>query len=309
MHFIRLLFTGLLIAASAGALCAPRVLVSIKPVHALAAAVMDGAGEPALLIEGARSPHDFRLTPSSARHIQGADLFIWVGPDLENKLARPVASLAGAGKVMTLQELPLPARLPSRRAGVWKQEEPDHDAHDGHGHAVDPHVWLDPDNAVAIVNAMAGKLAETDTANAGLYSDNARRAADEIATIDRRLKQRLSPVAQTPFITLHDNLQYFEEHYGLQAAGTLAADEHHTPGARRVVRLREMLKTSAVNCIFHEPQIGAKQLELLAEDTGARTATVDPLGTTVPAGAQAYTALLEKLADDIAGCLEGAGSM
>ncbi|MEE8545627.1 MAG: zinc ABC transporter substrate-binding protein, partial [Alphaproteobacteria bacterium] len=46
---------------------APRVVVTIKPVHALVAAVMAGLGRPGLLIEGAASPHGYALRPSDAR--------------------------------------------------------------------------------------------------------------------------------------------------------------------------------------------------------------------------------------------------
>jgi zinc transport system substrate-binding protein len=67
---------------------APSVVASIKPIHSLIAGIMQGVGEPALLMRGGQSPHDFSLRPSDMRLLQGADLVVWVGPDVETSLAR-----------------------------------------------------------------------------------------------------------------------------------------------------------------------------------------------------------------------------
>ena len=40
-----------------------KVIASIKPVHSLVAAVMDGIAKPDLLVEGAGSPHTYSLKP------------------------------------------------------------------------------------------------------------------------------------------------------------------------------------------------------------------------------------------------------
>ncbi len=62
----------------------PQVVVSIKPLHALVAGVMDGVGEPVLLVKGGGSPHGYILRPSEARNISRADLVVWVGEGLES---------------------------------------------------------------------------------------------------------------------------------------------------------------------------------------------------------------------------------
>jgi zinc transport system substrate-binding protein len=58
---------------------APEVVVSIKPIHSLVAAIMQGVGEPGLIVEGAASPHTYSMKPSNAA-VQGADMVFWVGP-------------------------------------------------------------------------------------------------------------------------------------------------------------------------------------------------------------------------------------
>ena len=60
-----------------GAYAAPEVVVSIKPIHALVAGVMDGIGTPRLIIKGGASPHTYQMRPSEAEALQAADLVVW----------------------------------------------------------------------------------------------------------------------------------------------------------------------------------------------------------------------------------------
>ena len=65
----------------------PKIVASIFPLYSLAAGVMDGVGEPTLLLHDGLSPHDFALKPSQASLLQSADLLLWVGKNLEFPLA------------------------------------------------------------------------------------------------------------------------------------------------------------------------------------------------------------------------------
>ena len=71
-----------------------KVVTSIKPIHSLASYLMDGVGNPDLIVDGYASPHGFALKPSHAKMLQNADLIFWVGEDLENFLEKPLKSIA-----------------------------------------------------------------------------------------------------------------------------------------------------------------------------------------------------------------------
>ena len=71
-----------------------KVVTSIKPIHSLTSYVMDGVGNPDLIVDGFNSPHGFNLKPSHAKMIENADLIIWVGEDLEAFLEKPLNTIA-----------------------------------------------------------------------------------------------------------------------------------------------------------------------------------------------------------------------
>ena len=71
------------------------VVASIKPVHSLVASVMEGVGEPILLVKGTGSEHSYSLRPSEARALEQAEVVFWVGETMETFLIKP---LRGAGR-------------------------------------------------------------------------------------------------------------------------------------------------------------------------------------------------------------------
>ena len=101
-----------------------RVVATIKPIHSLVAAVMQGAGAPRLLIGGGASPHAYSLKPSDARALQNADVIFWVGRDLETFLEKPLTALPKTARVVELAAAPGMTLLHSRTNGF--RDEPLH---------------------------------------------------------------------------------------------------------------------------------------------------------------------------------------
>ena len=134
------LAAGSTIAAAAEV---PAVVASIKPIHSLVAGVMDGVGEPSLLVRGGASPHTWSLRPSDAHALEHADLVVWVGDELESFLVQPLEALARDAFVLELSRAEGITLLRLREGGVWDEHDhgegmDDHDAEgheDDHGHA------------------------------------------------------------------------------------------------------------------------------------------------------------------------------
>lgn len=283
----------LLLAAPAAA--APRVLATIKPVHSLVAAVMQGVGEPDLLIGGALSAHAYELKPSDAGRIERADAIFEIGPDLETYLAGPLKALGRHGTIVALERAPGVRLQPARHGGLWGD---DHD----HG-PTDPHIWLDPGNAAAMTRTIADTLVRLDPAHAAVYRSNAARAIQSLEALDREIAATLAPVRDRPYLVFHDAYHYFEARYGLHSVGAVTVAPDRPVGARRVAELRQSVKAGRVVCLFREPQFPPKLIETLDEDTQARIGVLDPLGADLQPGAGLYPRLMRDLALSLTACL------
>lgn len=293
------IFASLLFSTSA--LAEPHVVTSIKPLHSLVASVMYGLGKPDLIIEGQASPHTYAMKPSDATSLQNADVIFWIGPDLENFLAKPIDSLGLNAKVVSMMEQPELKKLPLREGNGF-----DHQDHGDSGetyHAEqDAHIWLDPDNAKLMLQKISKTLGLVDPANAAIYEKNTVSAMAEIDGLDAKLKAELAPLKNLGFIVFHDAYQYFESHYGLAAAGAISINPENPPGAAGIAALQAKLRNDKIKCVFAEPQFDNKLVRLIAEGTAAKTASLDPLGMNLESGPAMYGELLQQLATTFTSC-------
>ena len=82
-----------------------KVVTTIKPLHSLISSVMEGVGEPSLIIEGTSNPHTFVFKPSHAQMLEEADIVFWIDKDLESFLEKPLKSIPKKAKIVHLMDL------------------------------------------------------------------------------------------------------------------------------------------------------------------------------------------------------------
>ena len=182
----------------------------------------------------------------------------------------------------------------------------DHDGHDDHGHGeFDPHVWLDPINAKAIVHEIEEALVKADPEHASVYEANARKMMGQLDTLVAELRDILEPVHDKGFIVFHDAYQYFEQRFDMAAIGSITVSPEVMPGAERVSELRKKISDLSATCVFSEPQFQPKLVETLVKGTGVRTGVLDPLGASLTKGSDLYFQLLRNMASSLKKCLSG----
>lgn len=307
--FHRLLLASALLAAPAASPAladAPRVAVDIAPVHSIVARVMQGVGEPGLVLPVGASPHGYSLRPANAALIDSADLIVWVGPELAPWMQGPVEALAPHARVMTLEEAKGVLRLPVRAGGPFEPDADGDPATQPDGTAMtDPHMWLDPDNASAFAADVAETLVELDPANQATYRGNAVAFASEMTALSAAITADLAPARGKPFIVFHDGYQYFEHRFDFLAAGSISLAEGEAPSAARVAEIRDRVKRDGVVCAFAEPQFEPKLLNTVIEGTNVRTGVLDPDGGMgLTPGPDLYPTMLLNLAKGLATCLD-----
>ncbi|WJR66509.1 zinc ABC transporter substrate-binding protein [Neorhizobium sp. CSC1952] len=328
---LSLLSATALFAGAGAAFAAPDVVVSIKPIHSLVASIMQGVGEPKLIVAGAASPHTFSLKPSNAATIESADIVFWVGPGMEAFLEKPLEALGSRATVVELEDAPGLEKLPFREGGAFEAHDHGHEGeaahehgghdeehaegeghehegheHEGHEHehgAFDTHLWLDPMNAKAIAAEIEKTLVSADPANAAAYQANAAALMQKIDALDTELKATVEPVKDKPFIVFHDAYQYFEKRYGVSVAGSVTVSPETMPGADRISQIHRKVTELGATCVFAEPQFEPKLVAVVTEGTPARSATLDPEAATLKEGPDLYFELMRGLASSMKDCL------
>ena len=284
------------------------VVTTIKPLHSLIAKVMQGLGEPLLIIEGTTSPHSFTLKPSHAKLLEEADLIFWVGEGMETFMEKPLMSIVKDAEVISFMEVDGINKLKFREENIFESyddhddhDEEDHDSHAGHAHGeFDAHIWLDPMNAKEMIHEIAHELSHLDPSNKDKYNKNAESTLLDIDELINNIDQSINKDAQ--FVVFHDAYQYFENRFGITSAGALTLNTDALPGARQILDIQNVIKEKGVKCIFSEPQFNPKIIETIAKDTGIKTGIFDPLGSKLDADKNQYFTLIKNLRDNLKGC-------
>ena len=278
----------------------PLVVSTIKPLHALVYAIAGGANSPLelrqLLPDGA-SPHHYALKPSDMRTLNSAAVVLRIGSGLETFLDKPLANLQAQQRVLTLADATGIQHLHARASHGTAMTG--HDAH-----SEDLHVWLNPDNAIAMSRAIATALGEADSGHQADYALNADKLIQRIHETDLSIRQQLAPLSNKPYLSFHDAWQHFDTHYGLNFAGAVTLDVSRLPGAKHVQDIRKIVEEKQAVCLFQEPQFSPTLVKTLVEGSDIRIGELDPLGMGLPLDDNTYITLLRQAAERFQQCLQ-----
>ena len=313
LDMVKVAFFSLLVMATSPIRAEIKVVTTIKPLHSLVANVMEGVGEPSLIIEGSTSPHSFTLKPSHAKLLEEADLIFWIGEGIETFMERPLESIVKNAEVIEFMEVESIKKLKFREESIFDDHDEeghddhdeeghdDHAGHEGHNHGeFDAHIWLDPSNAKEMVHEIAHALGDLDPANKNKYEANAETTILVLDELINEISNNINKGAK--FVVFHDAYQYFEGRFGLRAAGALTLNTDVLPGAKQIDEIQDVIKEKGINCIFSEPQFNPKIISTIAADTNIKTGVFDPLGANINSDKGLYFKLIKNLGKELKGC-------
>ncbi|PZO63230.1 MAG: zinc ABC transporter substrate-binding protein, partial [Paracoccus denitrificans] len=177
--------------------------------------------------------------------------------------------------------------------------------HSHHHHGVDPHAWLNPQNAALWLDAIAADLVSKDPDNAATYKSNADAAKAKVDALDKELATELAGAKDKPFIVYHDAYGYFTDHYGLPAALAVTGGSGGAPSAAQLSEIKAAAQ-SGVTCAFPEANHDARLINAAIEQSGVRLGgALDPEGSKVTQGPDLYLDVMKNLGKNITDCIAG----
>lgn len=311
---------------------APRVATDILPVHSLVSRVMEGVGAPDLILPPGASPHGYAMRPSEAAILERSDIVFWIGEGLTPWLERPLNVVAADAVKIELLEYPGTFlidlteddghghEMHAEDAHAHHEhghEEPaaehsddDHghdehasDDHDGHDHGpIDPHAWLDPENAKVWLTAIEEALMAADPENASVYTANAAAARGEIDVLIGEIATTLQGTERMPYAVYHDAYRYFEERFDIAPSAKLLDGEAAQPSPQRIAASREIVVSQGVRNVFVEPNTNVSLVETIFDGLPFTVCEIDPMGGAIPSGPKHYWQSMRELAETIGNC-------
>ncbi|WWP00964.1 MAG: zinc ABC transporter substrate-binding protein [Candidatus Dasytiphilus stammeri] len=266
------------------------VIVSIKPIGFIAAAITDGIIPLDVILPDGASPHNYSLHPTDFQRIRQADLLIWIGPEMEYFMKKPVAQLPG-NKTLSLGHLRSIQSLLIR-------DNPNFSGN------YNLHLWLSPLIAQQIAIAIYNKLLLIIPTKKDQLKINLINFIDNLSKIDIKIRQRLLPLHGRGYFTFHNAYRYFEKYYGLSPLGYFTVNYEIQPGAKHLNQIRQKLIANKVICIFTEPQFEPAVVNTVTRGIKVRKSILDPLGINLEINQSSYINLISQLSIQYSKCLK-----
>jgi zinc transport system substrate-binding protein len=253
---------------------------------------MAGVGKPELIVkEGAA--YTARLSQEQAERLKKARLVIWMGPELEGFLAKPLASLGGRARVYEILADEVLKVLPAR----WNPT------------VRDPFLWLDIRNAEVLVDRLFEALVRVDPAHEAAYVKNRSQLKQLVSLLDRRFEYGFRSVAAGYGWAYHDTQFYFEQAYAFKTKGFLSPRPGEPADLARLLTMKATLGDGKPHCFFSEAGMPTAQVNLLVADSKIRVVELDSFGTKLAPGPDLYKKLMESNFSAIADCFKAVGAV
>lgn len=273
MRNIIAVFSGVLaLAAPCGAQL--RIVTSTTDLAAIAADVGGKHVSVTHISEGYQDPHYAEAKPSFVLQMRKADVFAFVGLDLEvgwmsllvdgsrNQKVRP----GGSGYVDVSKAIDV---LDQARGPV------DRSMGDVHPQG-NPHYWLDPENGRRIARLFERKFSELDPKNAAAYAANRSGFEDRLNAAEKSWRPLIATIKGKPVVAYHTSWKYFAEYTGMNIVGFMEPKPGVPPSPSHLASLILHMRRTGAKVIIMEPFYSRKDADFVASKTGAQVLVLPP---------------------------------
>lgn len=234
-------------------------------------------------------PHDLELKPKQVGDVQNAELVVY-----QQHFQAAVDE--------AVKQADRPAKDTIDVASIVKLKPAQEGAEDGHDHGEegheeeeDPHVWLDPQNMVEITKSIEAKLSAVDPDHASDYAANAAKLISELETLGTEFETGLKTCRTRTVVTSHAAFQYLAARYDLTQVPIAGLDPANEPSPSQLADITDLVRKDKITTIFTEELVSPAIADTIAKETGAKTATLDPIeGLSDATKSQTYLTLMHK---------------
>ncbi len=237
------------------------VITTLFPLYDFAKTIGQDKVEVSLLLPPGLEAHSFEPRPSDIAKINEADVFLYTGKFMEPWAEDIIKGISGKD-----------VKIVDSSSGVKMIpavfHEHDEDEPEG---AMDPHIWLDFDNAKIMVDNIARAFSEKDPANAGYYQQKANEYKNEISNLDNNYKATLlNCKSKTIVYGGHYAFGYLAKRCNLEYLAAQGLSPDAEPSAKDLVRLVQQIKKENIEYVFYEELTSPKIAQTLAGETKAK---------------------------------------
>ena len=245
-----------------------QVVTTLFPLYDFARTIAGGKAQVTMLLPPGVEPHTFEPKPEDMIRISRAGLFIYTSRYMEPWAEKIVTGIDSK----SLRVVNAGGRATYR--AVVRKDEHDHEQkkdgdHDHNQKGMDPHIWLDFDNAALMVETILDGFIAADPGNGKMYRQNAETLKTRLAALDERYRKKLSSCSTRKLLHGgHYTFGYLARRYDLEYHALSGISSDSEPSAERMVALVREIRSSGAKYLFAEELLSPRLTETLAQEAG-----------------------------------------
>lgn len=224
-----------------------------------------------------QTPEVASFKPTDVRKAREADIIVKNGAGLEPILDKLI-STAGK-KDLVVVDTSAGIEILSPIEGYVLSNDGDGESGKENLLTGDPHIWLDPQNAIIQTLNIRDAFIAYDPNNSDFYRQNAARYVVKMQNLDEEIKTEIDKLAKKDFISFHPAFQYFARRYGLNQVAVFEEFPGQEPSPKKIAEIINIIKEKQVRALFAEPQFSPKIMEAIAKDLGLEVRVLNPIET------------------------------
>ncbi|STO09330.1 metal ABC transporter solute-binding protein, Zn/Mn family [Exiguobacterium aurantiacum] len=236
-----------------------------------------------MVIPPGADPHTYEPTSRQMTQIAEADLFLTVGHDLEpyvesmeKSLANEDVSFVKTAENVTLLDADKTVHVHGEDEHAHEEDEHAHEE-DAHGHShgqYDPHVWLDPMNAVSMAEAVEAAFADQAPDYKDEFADRLSAFKEEAEALDAELQAAVDGGSKKQLLVTHAAYGYMADRYGFEQLPIAGLTPSEEPSQQALKRVIEEARAHDLTHIAFEDTVTPKVAEVVKNEIGAETVTI-----------------------------------
>lgn len=237
-----------------------QILATTKPIYQFASILCEETPLQVdlLISENVSCLHDYTLQVSQMRKLESAEVIIINGAGFEDFLT---------------DALPKNGILIDCSENIVLHCS-DHNHHDDHSYAEDPHIWLSIHNARTMVNTIYATLCDMYPQHRDAFEKNFRTINAKFELLESH-SLALHDLQCRELITFHDGFAYLAESFDLHILRAIEEESGSEASAKELIEIVNVINRHNVPAIFTEVNSATSASNIIQAETGVNIFELD----------------------------------
>ncbi len=157
------------------------------------------------------------------------------------------------------------------------EDEHEPDAHAGHFHAINAHIWMDIDGYLLQLSRVEEAFIKADPAQAALYRSNAEVCRAELANLKAEYERAREALVGKETVVFHEGFVYLLNMLGIETVHCLAMDSDTQIAAGEAAEIMEECKLHGITTLFAEEAYAETLTDTFGKELSGDVIVLDPV--------------------------------